>query len=145
MVILMTTQKYAVDADGDGVIDYCVTVESCNTSNVSSNAATSNAASNATANILTGPTTNLSANTFSNANILSDHDWFKDILYSKKFDEFENEVDTCTTNDSSLQGYPTYNEVLNLLDDLMSSIDKTDSKITSGVRNAKEIIKNNLS
>jgi len=144
----MTTQKYAVDVDGDGDIDYCVTIETCGSSNVASNvasnAATSNAASNITANIVTGPTTNLSSNAFSNANVLSDHDWFKDILYSKKFDDLENEVDTCTTNDSSLQGYPTYNEVLNLLDEMMSSIDKTDAKIVAGVRNAKEILKNNL-
>jgi len=139
MMILMTTQKYAVDVDGDGDIDYCVTIETCESSNVSSNAA-----SNISANIATGPTTNLSSNTFSNANVLSDHDWFKEILYSKTFDDMENEVDTCTTNDSSLQGYPTYNEVLNLLDDMMSSIDRTEYKIATGVRNAKNILKKNI-
>jgi len=144
MIILMKTQKYAVDVDNDGVNDYIVTIEDASSNTASSNAASSNAASNITANIVTGPTTNLSSNTFSNANVLSDHDWFKDMLYSKTFEDFENEVDTCTTNDSSLQGYPTYNEVLNLLDEMMTSIDKTEYKIRAGVRNSKNIIKKNI-
>ena len=143
----MATQKYAVDVDGDGKDDYYMTLEKITsnvTSNVTSNA-TSNTNSNVTANIMTGPTTNLSSNAFSNANILDgNYDWFKDILYSKTFDDVDPECYTVTTNDSSLQGYPTYDEVLVLLDKLRSSINSTDAKITTGVKNAQNLLDNNL-
>ena len=141
----MSTQKYAIDVDQDGKVDYTVTIHEhsnlCSNLNAIVNSNVSSNVSNISANIVTGPTdSNVSANIFSNANVLSDHDWFKEILYSKTDDVLDSDCMSFTTNDSELQHYPTYDQVLQLLSQMQTSIQTTDSLITSGVKNSQNSV-----
>lgn len=132
----MSTQKYAIDVDNDGTRDYTVTIQSHEHSNLCSNV-NATGDSNITANIITGPDdSNVNANVFSNANVLSDHDWFKDLLYDKT-NHPDLDCISVTTNDSELVNYPTYNQVLDLLSKLQTSIETTDTLITTGVKTSQ--------
>lgn len=139
----MSTQKYAIDVDNDGTRDYTVTIQSHEHSNLCSNV-NATGDSNITANIITGPDdSNVNANVFSNANVLSDHDWFKDLLYDKT-NHPDLDCISVTTNDSELVNYPTYNQVLDLLSKLQTSIETTDTLITTGVKTSQSDVEKYL-